>query len=57
MVIFREKGILGLSRNLLLRTAVCDTFSTHTVPPLYEIKTFERDMKIQKMVHITNIPG
>ena len=37
--------------------AAYDTVRAPTVLPLHQIKTVERDMKIRRMVRITNTPG
>ena len=38
MVVLREKGNVGASRNLLLRKAAYDIVRHRTVPPLQQIK-------------------
>ena len=56
MVILRYKGRCKASSNLLIRADTYDTMRIRTVLPLHQIKTVEREMKRQRMVHMNNIP-
>ena len=57
MVILRENGKGRFTRNLLIRAAVYSTMRTCTVLTLHQIKTFDRDMNIRRMICITNTQG
>ena len=46
-----------MSHNLILGSDTYNTISTSTLLPIQKFKTSERDMKSQRMVHITKIPG
>ena len=54
MVIQREKGMCRESRNLLIKVDAYDTVRSRTFLPLNQTNTFEREMKIQRMVRINN---
>ena len=51
------KGSVQSPLNILLRESTYVTFRTRTVLNLQEIKTSKRDIKIQRMVSITKVPG
>ena len=57
MVIPREKVRDRLSRNLLIREAAYDTMMNHTVLPLCQIKTIERDTKRRRVLCTTKTSG
>ena len=57
MIILRDKGRCTLSMNLLIRTAAYKTMRDRNDPSLHQIKTVKREMKIRKMVRLTNTPG
>ena len=57
MLLLREKGVMCLSLDLLLREDVYDTFRTRTLLLLQKIKTADREIKGQRIVYITNAPG
>ena len=57
MVILREKGWCISSSNLLIRAAAYDTVRDRTVLPIHQIKTFERYIKMRRMVRLANISG
>ena len=56
MLLLREKGVMCLSLDLLLREDVYDTFRTRTLLLLQKIKTADREIKGQRIVYITNAP-
>ena len=56
-VILRNKGRSRFSRNLLTRTSDHDTLRSLTVLILHQIKTVQRELKIQRIVCITNTTG
>ena len=57
MVIMRERERVRSLSNLLVSTAAYDIMRTRTSLPLHQIKKFEREMNIWRMLHITNNPG
>ena len=57
MVILREKGWCISASNLLIRAAAYDTVRDRTVLPIHQIKTFERYIKMRRMVRLANTPG
>ena len=52
MVVLREKGNVGASRNLLLRAAAYDIFGHRTVMPLQQIKETEMEIRTRRMVRM-----
>ena len=46
-----------MQKNLIIRASNCDAISTHTAIPIQKINTAERDIKRQRMVRVTNMPG
>ena len=54
MVILKNKGRRRLSRNLLIRAATYDTVRDRNVLLLHQINTVEMEMKIWRMVRLTN---
>ena len=57
MVILRENVSVRSSQNILLRADAYETARMHTVLTLQEIKTDNREIKIWRIVLITNTQG
>ena len=57
MVVLREKGGVGASRNLLLGAADYDTARHRTVLPLQQIKETDMEISTQRMVRMPNTDG
>ena len=57
MVVLREKGNVGASRNLLLRAAAYEIVSHSTVLTLQQIKETEMEIKTRRMVRISKKDG
>ena len=57
MVVLREKGNVGASRNLLLRAAAYEIVSHSTVLTLQQIKETEMEIKTRRMVRMPKKNG
>ena len=57
MVILREKVRCRSSGKLLIRESAYDTERDRNVLSLHQIKTAKREMKIMRMVCLTNTTG
>ena len=57
MVVLRDKGHVGASRNLLLREASYDIVSHSTVLPLQQIKENEMEIRTQRIIRIPKKDG
>ena len=56
-VIFKDKGRCISPSNLLIRSAEYDTVRARNVLPLHQINTVKREMKIWRMLLLTNNTG